>query len=425
MSKVQTQSEWEWQAANDIFKFIKNELYMELRFFDVAFCSLIPKIDETIDTMSTDGNFIYFKPEHMISVFKKNSKYLDRLYLHSILHCIYSHLWVRGERDLFLWGIACDIIVEYTIDKMENETLKRPLSWLRMQTYEKMNENKAGLSAAVIYRKLMKLDSETINRLAVEFYTDTHTHWPKENKMSAVQNQTKNKWDKISRQSEIKKESQGKDSEEEKNFWQQQIKAERGKKSYKDFLRKFCKLKEELRIDMDEYDLNYYTYGLRLYRNMPLIEPMETKENLRIEELVIVVDTSYSTKGELVKKFLRETFTILSETDSFFNKRKIHIIQCDEMVHSDIIITKDTDIDVLINNFELAGGGNTDFRPAFEYVNKLIDTGEIKKLQGLLYFTDGKGRYPKKKMPYQTAFVFIDKMSECEVPAWAMKVELE
>ena len=95
------------------------------------------------------------------------------------------------------------------------------------------------------------------------------------------------------------------------------------------------------------------------------------------------------------------------------------------MVHSDIIITKDTDIDVLINNFELAGGGNTDFRPAFEYVNKLIDTGEIKKLQGLLYFTDGKGRYPKKKMPYQTAFVFIDKMCECEVPAWAMKVELE
>ena len=76
--------------------------------------------------------------------------------------------------------------------------------------------------------------------------------------MSAMQNQTKNKWDKISRQSEIKKESQGKDSEEGKNFWQQQIKAERRKKSYKDFLRKFCKLKEELRIDMDEYDLNLW-----------------------------------------------------------------------------------------------------------------------------------------------------------------------
>lgn len=420
-----TQTEWEWQVSNDIFRFIKNELYMELRFFDVAFSELVPKADTAIDTMSTDGNYIYFNPEHMISVFKKNSKYLDRLFLHSVLHCIFSHLWVRGERDLFLWGISCDIIVEYTIDRMEKESLKRPLSWLRIQVYEKMDENRENVSAAVIYRKLMKTDSETVKRLAAEFYTDTHKHWPKENKMSAAQNQTKDKWDRISRQSEIKKESKGNDSEEGKNFWQRQIKAERGKKSYREFLRKFCILKEELRIDMDEYDLNYYTYGLRIYKNMPLIEPIETKESLRIEELAIVVDTSYSTSGELVKRFLKETFTILAETDSFFRKRRLHIIQCDEAVQSDITVTGDTDIDALINNFELIGGGNTDFRPAFEYVNNLIKIGEIKKLQGLLYFTDGKGKYPKKRMSYQTAFVFMDKTSEISVPAWAMKAELE
>ena len=70
--------------------------------------------------------------------------------------------------------------------------------------------------------------------------------------MSVAQNQTKDKWDKISRQSEIKKESQGKDSDKGKNFWQQQVKTERGKKSYRNFLRKFCILKEELKIDMDE-----------------------------------------------------------------------------------------------------------------------------------------------------------------------------
>ena len=187
---------------------------------------------------------------------------------------------MRGERDLFIWGIACDIIVEYTIDNMEKEILKRPLSWLRMQVYEKIDENPDGISAAVIYRELMKTDSETVNRLHMEFYTDTHKHWPKEDKMSVAQNQTKDKWDKISRQSEIKKESQGKDSDKGKNFWQQQVKTERGKKSYRNFLRKFCILKEELKIDMDEYDLNYYTYGLRIYKNMPLIEPVETKENL-------------------------------------------------------------------------------------------------------------------------------------------------
>ena len=54
-------------------------------------------------------------------------------------------------------GHCVDIIVEYTIDNMEKEILKRPLSWLRMQVYEKIDENPDGISAAVIYRELMKL----------------------------------------------------------------------------------------------------------------------------------------------------------------------------------------------------------------------------------------------------------------------------
>lgn len=50
------------------------------------------------------------------------------------------------------------------------------------------------------------------------------------------------------------------------------------------------------------------------------------------------------------------------------------------------------------------GGGNTDFRPAFTYVNQLIKEGSIRHLDGLLYFTDGKGIYPVKKPEYKTAF---------------------
>ena len=53
---------------------------------------------------------------------------------------------------------------------------------------------------------------------------------------------------------------------------------------------------------------------------MPLIEETETKEVHKISELVIVIDTSYSTNGELVKNFLKETYTLLSESDSFFRK---------------------------------------------------------------------------------------------------------
>ena len=58
-----------------------------------------------------------------------------------------------------------------------------------------------------------------------------------------------------------------------------------------------------------------------------------------------------------------------------------------------------------MEHLELIGEGGTDFRPAFEYVNHLIEQGEFYHLKGLIYFTDGKGTYPKKKPPYQTAFI--------------------
>lgn len=38
---------------------------------------------------------------------------------------------------------------------------------------------------------------------------------------------------------------------------------------------------------------------MNLYGNMPLIEPLETKEERKVEDFVIVIDTSMSCKGEL------------------------------------------------------------------------------------------------------------------------------
>ena len=81
--------------------------------------------------------------------------------------------------------------------------------------------------------------------------------------------------------------------------------------------------------------------------------------------------------------------------------------------------------EALIEKFTVVGGGGTDFRPAFSYVEQLIAAGEIKELGGLLYFTDGKGIYPKKKPAYQTAFLFLNDFEDTSVPAWAMRLRLE
>lgn len=68
--------------------------------------------------------------------------------------------------------------------------------------------------------------------------------------------------------------------------------------------------------------------------------------------------------------------------------------------------------------------GVTDFRPAFSYINKLLENGEFQNLKGVLYFTDGKGIYPAKRPPYETAFLFLGEEEHPDVPAWAMKLIL-
>ncbi|MFR1557664.1 VWA-like domain-containing protein, partial [Anaerobutyricum hallii] len=293
--------------------------------------------------------------------------------------------------------------------------------------YNDFRQYKIPITAANIYRYLLPDiadNPDRLNQLMMEFFTDDHRFWPKKPSTSPSAAKAGQSWDKISRRMEQELNLRGDDSASGIDAMKTQIKEGKSRRSYKDFLRKFTVLKEELHCDYDEFDLNYYSYGLRLYKNMPLIEPLESREVTKISEFVIVIDTSYSTNGPLVQKFLEETFQIIQERDSFFHKSQIRIIQCDNQVHSDIIIKEQRDIPKLLHNFELIGGGGTDFRPAFSYINKLLEDGEFQNLKGVLYFTDGKGIYPAKRPPYETAFLFLGEEEHPDVPAWAMKLIL-
>ena len=159
---------------------------------------------------------------------------------------------------------------------------------------------------------------------------------------------------------------------------------------------------------------------------MPLIEPQEFQEVHKIEEFVIVIDTSMSCSGELVKTFLEQTYEVLSETESFFRKIHIRILQCDEQVRSDVRISNQEELHSYMEHFQIIGNGGTDFRPAFSYVQELVDKKEFLHLKGLIYFTDGYGIFPKKRPPFETAFVFMEEdYTDVSVPPWAMKLIIE
>lgn len=426
MAHKVTQSEWEDEVSQKILRFVKDELYLDMRFMDMALSDLICMANENVDTFATDGSYLYYYSGQVIRAFKVNSRFLNRLYLHTVLHCVYGHLWLCGGRDRTMWDIACDIIVEYTIDAQDKKSLKRPVSYIRQQVYERIKNSKEPVSAAVVYREIYNLEWELIEKLQREFYTDSHVYWPKEERMSASEQESRKKWDKISRQTQMELEKKGDDTDNGAQMFENQIKANKSKRRYADFLRKFMVLREEMHCDPDEFDMNYYTFGLRMYKNMPLIEPVETREIMKIQEFVIVIDTSYSTSGELVKSFMNETFTILSEKNSFFNNCRLRIIQCDDDIRMDVEISDRAQLEHIINNFKIVGGGGTDFRPVFRYVNSLIEEKKLKNMRGLLYFTDGKGIYPSKRPDYKTAFIFADDFDKAAVPAWAicMRVDL-
>lgn len=426
MSRTVTQDEWEKMVSEQILQFIRNEIYMDLRYLDVALSALNWNCLENIQGFATDGQNLYYSKEWLIGIFKSNTGFLNRAYLHTTLHCIYSHLFIRQNRNKRIWDISSDIMVEYTIDNLDKPCTRRALSYIRQKTYEELELGNGYLSSAAIYRQLCQYDEEKLNKLAIEFYTDSHIFWPEEKK-SSVENQqeTREKWNKIARQTTMKLQEKGSTDNSGEHILAGQLKSQKSRRSYREFLRKFAVLREELHCDMDEYDLNYYTYGLRLYGNMPLIEPVETREVMKIQEFVVAVDTSYSTSGELIKNFLKETFTLLTEQNSFFQKCRIHIIQCDEQVRMDEVIMDSDKIDEVLNRFNIVGGGGTDFRPVFCYVDELIKEGTLKNLRGLLYFTDGKGIYPKKRPEYKTAFLFLNDFDNEKVPPWAMRLKLE
>ena len=405
-----TQTEWENEMCIKILELIQNELYVDFRYLDVAVSALTLTPNDSLRSTATDGISFFFPPEQILRVFRSNPLFLNRAVLHSVFHCIFRHLWIRGSRDPDLWNLSCDIAVEWIIDSFEKKSVKRALSGIRTNIYNDFRQYKIPITAANIYRYLLPDiadNPDRLNQLMMEFFTDDHRFWPKKPSTSPSAVKAGQSWDKISRRMEQELNLRGDDSASGIDAMKTQIKEGKSRRSYKDFLRKFTVLKEELHCDYDEFDLNYYSYGLRLYKNMPLIEPLESREVTKISEFVIVIDTSYSTNGPLVQKFLEETFQIIQERDSFFHKSQIRIIQCDNQVHSDTIIKEQRDIPKLLHNFKLIGGGGTDFRPAFSYINKLLENGEFQNLKGVLYFTDGKGIYPAKRPPYETAFKYL------------------
>ena len=439
------------QLGTDILNASRNELYLSMRFLDLALSGLRYEMNLSSLYVGTDGEKLLFNPRYLVQRYLNDRILVNRAYLHMVLHCLFRHPFHLNERDEQLWHLACDIAVESVIDALPAKTVRLVVSDKRNETYDMLRRELKVLSAEGIYRVLQakKLSLQEFGKLQLEFWVDDHMFWahqkedrqdnPQENQndsQSDNQNeqqeeqsekqQLEEKWTDIGEKTETNLETFSKDMGAEAGELLQYLKVEnRERYDYRQFLQKFVTLKEDMRVDEDAFDFIFYTYGLQMYGNLPLIEALEYKEVKKVEELVIAIDTSESCEGETVKRFLEETYAILSDSESFFHKMNVHIIQCDATVQSDKPITSKEELSQFMEEFELRGSGGTDFRPVFQYIDRLIAEKAFQNLKGLIYFTDGYGTFPKHRPPYDTAFVFCqEEYTEVGVPPWAMKLIL-
>ena len=419
------QSERWRKIGREILFSARTELYMSLPFLDEA-VSALAVADEGYDaaTLATDAKHLYFSGAWLAQQLEHARTAVNRAYLHTVFHCLLRHPAKAKNRDTPLWDLACDIAVESMLDSLDYRCVQADKPSVRRQNvYRRLRKSMPVLTAEAVYRQFRRerLNSYDCATLARVFYVDDHTLWP-----ASDDGQQNQQWERTAARTQTAMETMFSDQAAGGEAVREQLAVSaRGTADYRSFLRRFAALREEVAVDADSFDYGYYAYGLRHFGNMPLIEPLETREVRRIEDFVIAIDTSMSTSGELVRSFLSYTYSLLRDNESFFRHINLRILQCDDQLRSDKRITNERDLRDYMEHFELIGQSATDFRPVFEHVDQLVSEGAFHHLRGIIYFTDGLGIYPKKRPRYDAAFVMLEGEAYPEnVPPWGIRAIL-
>ena len=406
--------------AGEVLNLSKNTLLFNLRFLDRALCRFSDIPDSSVESAATDGRNIYYNCMHLLLTYRKQKETAARDYLHMVLHCVMRHLFVGNKIDKNLWNVACDIAVEAAINDLNLSCVSCPRQTRQQKALAELKKELRLITAEKVYRhySTMGLTPEQLKDIRQDFISDDHSMWyapedevpcpekssetsgenagntqggdrrpdteildsktmadsrsqetetPENNNQAKANSdispaELEKLWKDISRSIQTDLETFSRQwGTSSKNLTQSLRECNREKYDYADFLRQFSVLGEQIQVNDDEFDYIFYTYGLRLYKNMPLIESLEYKEVRRVREFIIAIDTSGSVKGETVQKFITKTCNILTQTESFFTNFNKHIIQYDYGIKEDKKISSAEDFENYMSTMELKGFGGTDF----------------------------------------------------------------
>lgn len=464
-----------------VLESMRKKLLLEYRFLEPGLYRLNIKSWHN-DMVATDGLNYYHSVRQTLGRFVNGKeKDIELDYLHSVIHCIFLHPFIAynsSDNDR-IRDIAADICVANIMCDFGFIFEHEIMTWI-----EHFKDKHKVLTVGSLSKHLASSDESEQLLLEKLFKRDSHELWKRDRRQAENSEESKASEEneentQANDEGEAEAEEnpmgnnggEGEDSSQDADYgdvlihtladeWKtasEKIKmdlenfssakyagdmslsfiqnieaAVRERVNYRDFLMKFAKYEEKMKLDLDEFDYVYYSYGMNLIekKRIALIEPLEYKDDQVIKDFVIAIDTSGSCSGDIIKNFLIKTYNILKDIEKLnegFKKINFHIIQCDCRIQEDVIINSAEDFDQYMENFKVKGFGGTDFRPVFEHIDNLIHQKSLPKdFGGLIYFTDGYGAYPYSPPEYKTAMVFLDDDEVANnlkgVPVWAIKI---
>ena len=376
--------------------------------WDLVFAWLSPEISQDI-SFGTDGHCLYAASD-IVPLYAEFPERVRRGYLHTLLHCLLLHISPPVGADRDGWDLACDILVEREISRLNHPRLQTDDS-RRDDVLKQLPEK--DYTVPEMLRLLHRLPYSPAE-LKPLFAFDDHRFW-----WDGVSLDVIRKWRSL--QTGSGSGGRGSRGQTSDGIWEDFTLLKPDPRDYRPLLRKYMVPGEVLETDDESFDYIYYDFGMRQYGNLPLLEPLEYREVNRLDELLIAIDTSSSCDGSTVSRFLQETFSILTSQENFFRRMNVVFMQCDCCLQDCVVIRSREEWLQYAWNVKIHGRTGTDFRPVFREIETLRHNGTLKKPRALLYFTDGDGAWPTEAPDYETVFILAGKNVHPELlPRWAV-----
>jgi predicted metal-dependent peptidase len=329
--------------------------------------------DEWCPTAATDGRNFYYN-SRFVDMLKP--KEVEFLFGHEVLHCVYDHFGRRGDRDPQLFNIANDYCVNGDLKKHRVGEFITTVPCLYDSKYEGMSSEEI---YDVLYENAEKIDiSDLIDKML-----DEHMDGDEEGSGSGgdgdEQSNGKGK-------PKLSKEERDKIRDEIKEAVLAAASASDGagnlpagvKRIIQDMTAPKMNWRELLRMQLESTIKSDFTWMRASRRGWHMDAVMPGMKNDEMIDIAISIDASGSMLDSMLKDFLAEVQGIMDSFPAY----KLHIVTFDTRVYN----PQQYDSENLDNicDYEVQGGGGTDFDCVFEYFKE----NDIQPKRHIM-FTDG------------------------------------